>query len=270
MLYLQYPMHMSNLRAHIIDNFPNIEDFEDKEEYYDGYWQLVLDYPLIFLPNNKIIFWGFEVKILKNEYDMLKSIIKLNSETSTAKGFTEEQIIENIYYKRVNSRVDKLKSYQNFIKTSKSRIKKQLTDECVNCCINCITFNLFNPFINDKVAKKFITRKNIPTNDKTFRDKVLNANINLTKIFTYMLNFTTPYDENYSSFLLKNALDSLLYISEYQEPNSKHKFYKTEFIFNDIPFVRNNKMPERQKGKDDRFRYAKTTPTRYNLYDFLN
>ena len=70
---------MDKLSCIIINEFPNIEDFEDKEEYYDGYWQLVSNYPLIMLPKNRIIFWGFEVVIAKNEYDLLKAIIDLNT-----------------------------------------------------------------------------------------------------------------------------------------------------------------------------------------------
>ena len=62
---------MNKLSCIIINEFPNIGSFEDKEEYYDGYWQLVLNYPLILLPRNKIIFCGFEIELLKNEYDLL-------------------------------------------------------------------------------------------------------------------------------------------------------------------------------------------------------
>lgn len=38
-----------------VANITNITDFE---EYYDIYWQLILNYQLIFFPNNKIIFLG--------------------------------------------------------------------------------------------------------------------------------------------------------------------------------------------------------------------
>ncbi len=261
---------MKTLHAFVLDKITIPTDSDELESFYDWYWQLVLDYPLIFLPENKIIFWGFEVKLLKNEYDLLKSIIKLNTETSMTNEFTEEQIVESIDYKRINSSIEKLKSYQRFITTSMSNIKRVLLNECTTCCINRIEFNLYNPFIEDKVAGKVITLDKVPTNNKSFREKVLVTDINLTKIFTHMLNFTSAYDDNYSSFILKNALTSLISSPKGQKHNSEHRFYTTEFVFNDTPFTRSSNIPLRLREKDDDFKYAKTTPTRYNLANFIN
>lgn len=261
---------MKTLHAIVLDKITIPTDSDELESFYDWYWQIVLDYPLIFLPENKIIFWGFEVKLLKNEYDLLKSIIKLNTENYSTNRFTEEEIIVNIDYKRVNSEQDKLKSYQRFITTSISKIKRALLDECTNCCINRIGFNLYNPFIEDKVDKKVITADKIPTNNESFRKKVLVADINLTKIFTHMLNFTSAYDDNYSSFILKNAIASLISSPKGQKQHSEHRIYATEFVFNNTPFTRSSKIPLRLREKDDNFKYAKTTPTRYNLANFIN
>lgn len=80
--------------------FPNIDNFEDSEEYYDFYYSIVLEYPLIFLPNHKIIFWGLEVTLLKNEYDLLKEIILLNTHKHQDEGYSEQEIIKSIDYKK--------------------------------------------------------------------------------------------------------------------------------------------------------------------------
>ncbi len=262
---------MNKLSCIIINEFPNIGSFEDKEEYYDGYWQLVLNYPLILLPRNKIIFWGFEIELLKNEYDLLKSIIKLNTDISSELGYSEEQLIESINYKRRSLKTSKLHASQRFITTSMSRIKKQISKAVVQACINRIEVNKYNPFIKGNGAdKRNFTDIDDLRNDKTFLTSVMTANINLIKIFTYMSNFVSMYDNYYSSFVLKEALTSLICSVKGQKQYSLHRYYKTDFVFSDEKFSRNYKQTPRKRCKDKKFFYAKTTPTKHNLYNFIN
>ena len=268
---------MEKFNSIILDEFPNIEDFENVEDYYDGYWNYVLNYPLIFLPQNRIIFWGFEVKISKNEYDLLKSLIRLNTDKNGI--FTEEEIVKNVGYKRRNGRGNKREAIQRFVITSVSRIKKAIKNALFDACINQIRLNLFNPFeeglINNKRIKQedldmTITRLN---KSKNFKKTICSADLNLTKILTYMLNFTNPYDELYSSFVFNTAFDNLIILQnkKKQKQNSEHNLYKTNFIFYNEKIQRNyqSNLP-RLRAKDKNFKYAKDTRTKYNVCDFVN
>lgn len=55
------------------------------------------------LPKNKIIFWRFEVTILRKEYELLKAIINLNTNHPSEFGYTEEQIMEHVPYCQNNN-----------------------------------------------------------------------------------------------------------------------------------------------------------------------
>ena len=262
---------MDKLSCIIINEFPNIEDFEDKEEYYDGYWQLVSNYPLIMLPKNRIIFWGFEVVIAKNEYDLLKAIIDLNTNSPCEYGYTEEQLIENVDYRQRNSKIDKKEAYQRFITTSMSRIKTKITKAVVEACFNRIDVNKYNPFIIGKDSdRRNFTAIDSLRKDKTFTSNIMSANLNLIKIFPYLLNFVSMYDKYYSSFVLKKAFTSLICSAKGQKQLALHRHYKTDFIFSTQKFCRNYTQRARLRIKDENFSYAKTTPTKYNLYNFVN
>lgn len=262
---------MDKLSCIIINEFPNIEDFEDKEEYYDGYWQLVSNYPLIMLPKNRIIFWGFEVVIAKNEYDLLKAIINLNTNSHCEYGFTEEQLIENVDYRQRNSKIDKKEAYQRFITTSMSRIKTKITKAVVEACINRIDVNKYNPFIIGKDSdRRNFTAIDSLKKDKTFASNIMSADINLIKIFPYLLNFVSMYDKYYSSFVLKKVFPSLIRSAKGQKQKALHRYYQTDFIFSDKTLCRNYTQRARLRIKDENFSYAKTTPTKYNLYNFVN
>lgn len=278
--------------------FPNIDNFEDSEEYYDFYYSIVLEYPLIFLPNDKIIFWGLEVTLLKNEYNLLKELILLNTHKHQDEGYSEQEIIKSIDYKKTTFNGNKIKSYQRFIITSKSRIKKVLKKRLVRACLDKIIVNKYNPFIEGKehehYMKNYIVNecnKKIPKldrqdlyiekctriickhleNDKRFEKIVLNANLNLVKIFSYMLNFTKPYNTLYSSFVFNKAFKDLIAPAKNQKHYSKHRRFTTNFIFSteykrysfDDKYIRH-------REKDKNFKYAKITPTKFNLYNFVN
>lgn len=278
--------------------FPNIDNFDDSEEYYNGYYSIVLKYPLIFLPDNKIIFWGLEVKLLKNEYDLLKEIILLNTYKYQDEGYSEQEIIRNINYKKTTFKGNRTKSYQRFIITSMSRIKNVLKKKLVRVCLDKIIANKYNPFIEGKEHEHFM--KNYIINvcnkkiskldrqdlyiekctriickylekDKSFEKVVLGANLNLVKIFSYMLNFTKPYNTMYSSFVFNNAFKDLIAPVKNQKHNSKHRRFTTNFVFSteykihalDDKYIRHRK-------KDKNFNYAKISPTKFNLYNFVN
>lgn len=262
---------MNKLSCIIMNKFPDIETFEDPEEYYDGYWQLVLDYPLIMIPENRIIFWGFDVQILKNEYDLLKSIINLNTNIPNEQGYNEEELTESINYRRRNFKVSKISASQRFITTSMSRIKSTIIQTATESCINRIEVNRYNPFIEGKESdKRKFTNINSLKMDRDFSKKVVSANLNLVKIFTHMSNFVSMYDKHYSSFILNKALNSLIYSASGQKQNSLHRYYKTDYIFSNEKFSRDYSPRQRLRYRDEKFSYSKVTPTKHNLYNFIN
>ena len=61
-------------------------------------------------------------------------------------GFTEDEIIETVNYKRRKCRKERRKSVQKFITTSKSRIKNKLIKAVLDACIDVMRLNKFNPF----------------------------------------------------------------------------------------------------------------------------
>lgn len=104
---------MKKYHAIILDDFPKQEYFDDIEDFYDCYYEKILSYPLIMLPKNKIIFWGFEVTILKKEYELLKSIIDLNTKQPKKLEYTEEQIIKQVAYCQNNLKIPKKRRTNN-------------------------------------------------------------------------------------------------------------------------------------------------------------
>lgn len=262
---------MKTLNCIIHNKVSNINEFVCEEAYYDAYWQMVLDYPLIILPKNKIIFWGFDVTLSKNEYDLLKTIINLNTNNFCEQGYTEEQLVENIDYRQRNCKIDKSVARQHFISTSISRIKKQILNSVVDACINMIELHQYNPFIKGKEEnKQNFTQIDSIKDDKKFKKQVASANINLVKIFPHMSNLTCMYDKYYSSFVFKNAFPFLISINKTRQNKSSHKLFKTNFIFSDKKLERNYKLNPRIRTKDDYFYYAKITPPKYNIYNFVN
>lgn len=281
-----------------LTNFPNINDFENFEEYFDVYYSIVLEYPLIFIPKNKIIFWGIEVEILKKEYDLLKEIIKLSTYNQKKAGYTEEELIQNINYKRTTSKYTRIEAYRRFIITSTSRIKKALQKKLVRICLDTIIANKYNPFIKGKIQEKDmrhyfvnVCKKQIPKidrqdkyimrctrlickyleKDKDFEKRVLSADLNLIKIFYPMLNFTKPYNTTYASFVFNNAFSSLMSSVKNQRQKSKHRRFKTDFIFcKELKRRPIDSGYVRIRGKDKYFSYAKITPPKFNLCNFVN
>lgn len=278
--------------------FPKIEEFENIEEYYDGYYSRVLECPLIFLPNNKIIFWGLEVTILKNEYDLLKAIIELNTYNPNESGYTEEELLKNIEYHRRFTNKNKRKSYQRFIITSISRIKNALKNKLVRACLDTIITNKYNPFLDegkeqDHYMKNYISdvcKKNFSKLerqdeyiskctkifcehwkcDKNFKHKVCNQDLNLVKVFPYMLNLTSPYKTHYSSFIFEKAFADLIASVKGQKHNSEHRRFQTKYIIDNNCKLTFHESNIRLREKKFGFNTPKTTPTRFNLYNFVN
>lgn len=264
---------MQTFNSIILKEIPNISNFENKEEYYDRYWGIVLDYPLIFLPNNKLIFWGLEITVLKNEYNLLKSIIMLNTNNRNNNGFTEDEIIKTVDYRISNCRNNKAKAIQRFITTSKARIKKQLKKALVEACLNKIRMTKFNPFKVGEIKDKWIKSEELDIEIEKLKNNetlIIKSNLNLVKIFTHMLNLTSVYDKYYSSFVFTNAFENLIYYPKGQKHKSEHRLYKTSFIFCNEKFQRNNKTNPRKRCKDKLFQYAKTTMTKFNFDNFVN
>lgn len=292
---------MEKLYSIIIKDPPDISEFEDKEDYYDSYWQLVLNYPLIFLPNNIIVFWGFKVKLLKNEYDLLKTIVELNSEKYSESGYAEDELIENINYHRNNARKNKIEAYQKFISTSTSSIKRKLKEAIVEACIAAIEMYQFNPFVNGAYEEKTIPCalvlidgvyerkllskegkakdlslkeycKNLK-NRKKLKKTILQSSLNLIKVFPQLLNFTTPCTPDnicYKSLIPLEALQKLIKQSNFQENDSKHKYYKTDYIFKEDKTIITYLNETFPKAIGPCFQYAKTTAGKYNMVNFLN
>lgn len=264
------------LNAVILKTMPNIEDYDDIEEYYDGYWQIVLENQLIFLPNNHIIFWGFETSISKKQCDLLKSIIELNTKSYSEDGYSEEQIIKNVGYTQENLEKNRLEAYKRFIITSSSIIKRKIKSSIKEACINRISVNRYNPFIKGVEKDKLVEKDDIEQlcstlrNDSDFMNKILKADLNLVKIFTYLLNFTDSYDKTYSSFHADKALDKLISSVEGQKQKTKHRFFKTEFTFRQRKLERRKKIDRKIRAKDNNFMYAKITPTKANTNNFIN
>lgn len=269
---------MKAFKSIILTETLDPKNFNTELDYDDTYWDLVLNYPLIFLPNNKIIFWGFEVKILKNEYELLKSLITLNTNNKNNQGFTEDEIIVSVDYKRRDINRNKEKSIQRFITTSISHIKKQLKRAIVESCINQIRFNKFNPFKEcQKIIDKEISDKDLDTELKTpkkykaLEKMILQSDLNLTKILTHLQNLTNVYDEYYSSFIFTKEFKNLICSKEGQKQKSKHRLYKTSFVFCTENFQRDYKNNPRKRCKDKRFQYAKYNyRTKYNTKNFVN
>ena len=77
--------------------------------------------------------------------------------------------------------------YKNICFQNKEGDKKKIVD----CCVNRIEFNKFNPLIKGKLDDKKIHEETKDCRkDSIFVKELLNADINLTKIFTQMLNLT--------------------------------------------------------------------------------
>lgn len=261
---------MKKYHAIILDDFPKQEYFDDIEDFYDCYYEKILSYPLIMLPKNKIIFWGFEVTILKKEYELLKSIIDLNTKQPKKLEYTEEQIIKQVAYCQNNLKIPKKKAYQQFIKTSNSRIKRAIREKIVDCCVNRIEFNKFNPLVKGKLDdKKILGETKDYRKDPIFIKELLNSNINLTKIFTQMLNFTSPYNSYYSSFIPNTALHDLFYSPKGQQHNV-HRMYRTCYIFNTEPLDIRKETNRSYRIKENNFLYAKISQTKSNLHNFVN
>lgn len=262
---------MKKYHTIILDNFPKEEDFDDIEDFYDCYYKKILSYPLIMLPKNKIIFWGFEVTILRKEYELLKAIINLNTNHPSEFGYTEEQIMEHVPYCQNNLKIQKKMAYQQFIKTSVSRIKREIRKKIVDCCVNRIEFNKFNPLIKGKLDDKKIHGETKDCRkDSIFVKELLNADINLTKIFTQMLNLTSPYNPYYSSFIPNIALQKLLYSPKGQQHNSPNRMYSTCYVFNSAPLDIKKETNRSYRAKENDFLYAKISKTKSNLYNFVN
>lgn len=295
---------MPNLKSIIVDRYLDIDSFGCMEGFCDKYYQLILQYPLIFMPDNRIIFWGFEISLLKNEYNLLRTIIELNTKNPEGK-FTEEEIISNINYKKCNSNNDKIYSFRRFIITSKSRIKKEITNAVIKLCIHKIYVYKYNPFIEGdnkdrflvnyitNVCKKSYLTAKVPERkalykhkylarctkiicqnlqkDKNFRRIVQGANLNLVKLHTNLLYYTNPFKGAYTTFILNNAIDDLLSPVNNQKHGATNRLYITNYIFsNKICEYNDYKLKPQIKRKTKNFTYAKINRTKFNLQNFVN
>jgi hypothetical protein len=250
---------------------PQPEDYDDREKYYqdlerydEGYWSSIIDNPLIFLPENTIIFWGFEVKLSRNEYDLLKSITDLNSSNYSNTGYTAEKILKNVDYRRNNLEKAKNITLKRTIITLKSSIKKKISNKVVEVSISVIKGNKFNPFAKgtnkDKELKGDIEKIcNEMLSDKKLRNEILDSELNLTKIFPCLLDFLKTDDSYYSAFNIKKAVNGLI--------RSAKGYFKTDFSFNVQHKSKRKYLP--QKTKKSKFNYA---PLKFkpNLYNFVN
>jgi hypothetical protein len=273
---------------------PQSEDYDDREKYYhdlesyhDAYWSAVIENPLIFLPKNTIIFWGFEVKLSKNEYDMLKSITDLNSSHYSNVGYTAEKILKNVDYRRNNLEKAKNITIQRTIITLKSSIKRKNSDRVVEVVQDIILFNKFNPYIEGKNKDKELkvgvkeTTEELEKvrevlNDNDFRKKVLKSELNLVKIHFHLLNFLKCDDLPYSAFNVAKAVDSLIRPAKSQKHHSKHRYFQTDFSLDaprrgEVKYLspKMRKIKKAEKVGKFNFNYA-SIKRKYNLYNFVN
>ncbi len=228
---------MNKLKSIILDKLPSIETEKDEKDFYDIYWQFILEYQLIFLPNYTIIFWGFKVKLSPNEYDLLKSIIGLYSKNECETGYTETQIIKPINYHRVNTSKSPLKSFQRFIITNTSSIKKKISIAILNRIIEQIKYQKYNPFNS---SQKDITHFNIEEycnklqNKKSFSTKVMASSLNLVYFYSELMGYVKHNSLPYSDFCPLKAIRKLIYPVKGQKHNSKHRNYTTDYTFNSV------------------------------------
>jgi len=243
---------MKLLNSIVIENLLGIENYDDKESYYDGYWNLVINNPLIFLPENKIVFWGFEVKLSQNEYDLLKSIISLNSSNYSEMGYTAEKILKKVNYHRNNLQKVKNEATARFIITSKSSMRKKIINSIVETIISTIKWNKFNPFAKGKIEDRYI-KEDIDIfcvefkKDKKFQKQIFKKKFNLTFIFPYLLNFIKYNDLQFSTFVIDDAINQLIISPKGQKHHSKHRYFQTNFYFNVQPDKKNNEESSNKK-----------------------
>lgn len=275
---------MEKIKAVICNINYDINNLEpDNIGHYD-FWQMVLNYPLIFLPENKIVFYGFNVKLLKNEYNLLKSIISLNS-NSNNNDFSEEQIVEPINYKRVNTSIEKSYSYKRFIITTSSSIKRKIKEEIITACINCIRFYQYDPVDKiyecnkriklksnnlDEQLNELNTYVNRLAKNNKFKKTILNKDLNLVKIIIPLQEYTDPYHQTYSSFIPNVSLQNLISMSKGQKQYSEHRYFRTSFVFDNEIKIKHYEIKPRLKQKHKDFLQAKSTPTKYNIENFIN
>ncbi len=129
---------MESLKSVFIENWPNLEickNHEDYEDASDFRCQSILNYPLIFTSNNKIIFWGFEVELAKNEYDLLKNLVYLHTNNLDKLGFLAEEILKDVKCDREN------KSLNRIVTELKSEIKCRIEKEIACHIIRTIKSN---------------------------------------------------------------------------------------------------------------------------------
>ena len=296
---------MSYLKSIIVDRYYDINTYGSSEDFCDEYYSLILQYPLIFMPDNKIIFWGFEISLLANEYDLLRTIVELNTQKKGGQ-FTEEEILSHINYHKCNSNNDKLYSFRRFIITSKSRIKKEITKAVVQLCTHKIYINKYNPFIEgnneDRFLKNFIINvckksyltAKIPERkvlhkhrylsrcvkiicrnlqqEKDFRKIVQNADLNLVKLHTNLLYYTDPYKGLYTTFILNRAIESLISSVKKPKANTSNSYYKTDYIFltEENKSKYEYKIKHQIKRKTENFTYPMVNRTKFNLQNFVN
>lgn len=268
---------MNWLKSIVIENSSIINDDTYEESYYDRYWKFVIKNKLIFLPENKIIFWGFQIELTQNEYDLLKSIISLNSSNYSEKGYTAEKILKSVNYRRNNLETPKNIAFTRNVITLKSSIKKKILDKVVELSVNLIKENRYNPFVVGTKKDKRI-KGNIEKicqdmlNDKKLRDKISRSGLNLVMLLPYLKEFISHYDLYYSSFYLNKAIDELIRPVKSQKHCSKLRYFQTDFYFYALPMPHKSRpMPktrDNKKPKSDRLNYA-PIKFKYNLCDFV-
>ena len=261
---------MENLKCVIFEEIPDINSFDDEELFYDMYWQQILKYQLIFIPQNTIIFWGFKVKLSKNEYDLLKSVISLKSKTNSADGYTETQIIKPINYHRVNTDKPKNKSFQRFIINRASSLKSKITNAIFEKVLERIRNDNFNPFFHNG-QKRTVVDIDVLRQDVKFKTKVIKSKLNLVYFHSELMGYINRNALPYADFQITKAIRSLIYPVQGQKHGSLHRRFNTDYSFNIEKkiFVKKKYRADKGKKRKKLFNVVTHKP-KFNCKNYVN
>ena len=261
---------MQELKAIIFKQVPDVSTYEDSDIYYDEYWQQILKYQLIFFPNNIIIFWGFKVQLSKNEYDLLKSIIKLQSSTDSDHGYTENQIVKPINYHRVNTNKPKNEAFNRFIINRTSTIKEKISNKIYAEILERIAQEKYNPFLYKDKKIKDGNVQNLHE-DKKFMTKVMNSSLNLIYFHKELLGYLEYNLLPYADFVPFKAIRGLIYPLKGQKHGAAHRKYKTNYKIESKIKITEKKTYRPDKGKKKKltFNYA-PIKTKFNVDNYVN
>lgn len=257
---------MESLKSVFIENWPKIEDCKNSKDYEDASdfrCQAILSYPLIFTPNNKIIFWGFEVELAKNGYDLLNNLVYLHTNNLEKLGFSAEEILKNVNCDRENKPLNRI------ITELKSEIKCRIGNEIACHIIRTIKGNEYNPFNKDKDKPNHEKNLEVEFIRKTIKKRYLN----LVKLFPILRDYINFDDYHFSKFVFETEFENLISDNKSEENGKKCTYYKT---FYSLVTESEGKIgcrairKKREYKKEPKpFNYAKPIVSKANFRDFL-